>query len=193
MISRLILTLLALLMPITAQAHELEGRWAFRIAETTIFVFEIDQTDSGEWRGTWNRPETFASSGAVFTRLAGSQTLPSKAGRATADDVELTFNDPAAGAVPDVFRFRHLGPGRAQMTDVGTDLTPFPLIAVAAGVGLGPFEQGRVYDRDNAVTDPPVWPLPPPVLALPPVPAQPPAAAREPESDGLGADFLDGL
>ena len=190
MFFRLILTLLALLTPITAQAHELEGRWAFRIDETTIFVFDLDQQDSGQWRGTWTRPETFASSGAVFTRLAGSKTFPSRASSAPADNVELTFDDPAPGAVPDVFRFRHMGPGRAQMTYVGTEFTPFPLIAVAAEVGLGPFEQGRVYDRDNAVTEPAVWPLP---AVVPPVAAVPSPAAAEPAEEGLGADFLDGL
>ena len=190
MLLRLILAMLALLTPITAQAHDLEGRWAFRIDETTILVFEIDQTDSGQWRGTWTRPETFASSGAVFTRLAGSKIFPSRAGSAAADNVELTFDDPAPGAVPDVFRFRHLGPGRAEMTYVGTEFTPFPLIAVASGVGLGPFEAGRVYDRDNAVTEPPVWPLP---VVVPAPVAVPPPAAAEPDDEGLGADFLDGL
>jgi hypothetical protein len=191
MITRLILALLALLTPITAQAHELEGRWALRIDEATIFVFELDQTEGGEWRGQWTRPETFASNGAVFTRLAGSKAFPSTAGAATADGAQLSFDDPAPGAVPDIFRFRHLGPGRAQMIYVGTEFMPFPLIAVVARVGLGPFEPGRVYDLDNAVTDPAKAPLPPPTPAAAAI--QPPAPATEPEAEGLGADFLDGL
>lgn len=184
MIIRLLLALLAMLVPVAAQAHELEGRWAFRIDAATIFVFEMERAEDGEWHGTWTRPETFASNGAVFARLVGSKVLTSSAGIEFAGDVELTFDDPAPGAIPDIFRFRHLGPGRAQMTYVGTPLAPYPLIAVARGAGLGPFAAGVVYDRDNAVTDPDAAPALPP--ALPPL-------EDEPEEAGLGADFLDGL
>jgi len=191
MLFRLILALLALLAPVAAQAHDLEGRWALRIDAATIFVFELGRAEDGEWHGTWTRPDSFASNGAVFARMVGSREVKSSAGIEFAGDIELTFDDPAPGAIPDIFRFRHLGPGRAQLTYVGTPLAPYPLIAVAAGAGLGPFEQGRVYDRDNAVTDPGELPAMPPSALT--TPALPPAAAEEPEGEGLGADFLEGL
>jgi hypothetical protein len=184
---RLLSALLAMLVPVAAQAHELEGRWAFRIDTATIFVFELDRAEDGEWHGTWTRPETFASNGAVFARLVGSKVLTSSAGIEFAGDIELTFDDPAPGAIPDIFRFRHLDEGRAQMTYVGTPLAPYPLIAVPRGTGLGPFAAGMVYDRDNAVSDPGSAPLPPPAPAPPPPMDEDTAAAR------LGADFLEGL
>jgi len=195
MIIRLFLTLfalplLALLTPIAvqAQAHELEGRWAFQIEDAAIFVFEIEQADGGEWRGTWLRPDSFASNGAVFARPVGERVVTSSAGIEFAGDIELTFDDPAPGAIPDIFRFRHLGKGRAQMTYVGTPLAPYPLVAVSPATRLGPFVEGRVYDRDNAVT------VPGPLSAeAPPAPAPPPTAAEDEAEAGLGADFLDGL
>jgi len=183
MIIRLLLTLLALLTPIAAQAHEMEGRWAFQIEDAAIFVFAIEQAEDGEWHGTWTRPDTFASNGAVFARMVGERVVTSSAGIEFAGDIELTFDDPAPGAIPDIFRFRHLGEGRAQMTYVGTPLAPYPLVAVAPANRLGPFAEGRVYDRDNAVT------VPREAAAIPP----PAPTVAEDEDESLGADFLEGL
>ena len=200
MMFRLFLALVALCLPVAAQAHDLEGRWAFRINETTIFVFELDENEYGEWFGRWLRPERFSSNGVVFARLVGSREIRSSAGIEFEGAVELTFDDPRPNAIPDIFAFRHTGPGQAQMTYVGTPLAPFPLIAVSAATGLGPFEEGRVYDRDNAVTAPGEWPLPVELAAPEPAPAQiaPPAAqgpapAPEPDREAIGADFLEGL
>jgi len=182
MIIRLLLALLAVLTPTLAQANEMEGRWAFKIEDAAIFVFEIERADDGEWHGTWTRPASFASNGAVFARLVGERVVTSSAGIEFAGDIELTFDDPSPGAIPDIFRFRHMGEGRAQMTYVGTPLAPYPLVAVAPATGLGPFEEGRVYDRDNAVT------VPGRAAAIPPAPA-----VAEDEDESLGADFLEGL
>ena len=187
MIIRLFLMLLALLTPTLAQAHEMEGRWAFQIEDATIFVFEMERAEDGEWHGTWLRPDRFASNGAVFARLVGEREVTSSAGIEFAGDIELTFDDPAPGAIPDIFRFRHLGEGRAQMTYVGTPLAPYPLVAASAAARLGPFAEGRVYDRDNAVT------VPGEVEAIPRPAPTPPAASEDEADAGLGADFLEGL
>jgi hypothetical protein len=183
MLFRLFIALAALCLPAAAHAHEMEGRWALRIGETNIFVFAITRADDGEWHGTWTRPDRFASNGAVFARMEGSRDVRSSAGIEFAGDIELTFDDPAPGAIPDIFRFRHLGPGLAQMTYVGTPLAPYPLVAVPEGSGLGPFVAGVVYDRDNAVTDPGAVPVPPP----------PPPPVAEPQPERLRDDFLEGL
>lgn len=176
---RYLLALLLTLLPGAAFANDLEGAWALRIDEATIFRFDIARSDAGEWRGTWARPESFASNGAVFARLTGSEQVPSMAGIEFAGDVELSFDDPRPDAIPDIFRFRHVREGQAQLTYVGTDLAPYPLVRVAPGTPLGPFAEGRLYDRDNAQTEADYDP-----------------AAAEPEQtprSRLGDDFLEGF
>ncbi len=184
MVRLILAALLALAFPSLAQAQELAGTWALRIDGANIFVFTIEASGDSAPRGSWFRPGSFASNGAVFARLNGSEEVTSQSGRAIAGDVELTFDDPRPNAQPDIFRFHLTGPGQAQLTYVGTPLAPFPLVKVADGARLGPFEFARIYDRDNAATVPPVAEpvtaaasspaaLPPPAAIAPPVPPPP--------------------
>ena len=70
----------------------------------------------------------------------------------------------------------------AELTYVGTPLAPYPLVRVARRTALGPFEEARVYDRDNVQT------APDPIVEEPE-----PARDAEPEPTSIGADFLEGL
>jgi len=160
-----------------AFANELEATWALRIDDANIFVFVVDRADDGTWSGTWKRPGSFASNGVVFARMNGSEEVTSISGREFAGDVELNFDDPRPGAVPDVFRFRLIGPGRAQLTYVGTPLPTYPLVAVAEGSCLGPFDMERIYDRDNAVTVLPAAAAPSPAPVAGPAVTAPHAPA----------------
>jgi hypothetical protein len=153
MISRLFLLLLALLaLPAPALADDLQGSWAFRIEEATIFTFDIAQDADGNWHGSWTRPASFRSNGVVFAQMTGSEQLEAMAALEADGTIELAFDDPRPGAVPDIFRFRQSGENQALLTYVGTDLPPYPLIRVAPDGGIGPFDADRIYDRDNAVT-----------------------------------------
>ena len=154
MLRKIILALVLLFAPVSAYADDLEGAWALRIDGTNIFRFDLREISDGVWRGTWTRPDTFRSNGAVFTQARGQEELDSMAGLDNSGEVELSFDDPRPGAVPDIFRFRLVGEGQVAMTYVGTDLAPYPLVRVAEGAALGPFADGRIYDRDNAQTIP---------------------------------------
>ena len=114
-----------------------------------IFRFDLSQdSDSGEWHGIWQRPESFASDGDHFAQL----TLPAKvvrsmAGLVDGDAVEVSFNDPRPGAIPDIFRFSLIDPDAAEMTYVGTGLRPYLMQRVAPDTPLGPFKPGVTYAR----------------------------------------------
>ena len=178
MLRRLILALALLLLPAPVLAEGLEGSWALRIDGTTIFRFDLEQAQDGEWQGRWTRPESFASNGEVFMRLAGTMELASMAGLAIGEAVELSFDDPRPDAIPDIFRFRLIGDGQAELAYVGTPLRPYPLVRVARRTPLGPFEDARVYDRDNVQT------VPEPIVEEPEL---------APEPTTIDADFLNGL
>lgn len=135
------------------------GNWDLRIDGTTIFRFIIERTAAGEWRGRWQRPDSFNSNGNAFANLRGGvKSTASMAGNAVFELVELAFDDPRPGAVPDIFRFRLVGPDAVDMTYVGTQLAPYRLVRAGAGDALGTWEEGRIYRR--------------------PVPGAAPAAAR---------------
>ena len=148
MIARLLL-LLALLLPLPAAAQTLEGSWALRIDDTTIFRFDIAPAeDEGEWRGTWSRPGSFASDGNNFTRLSGPpERVRSMAGFEVDGEIELSFDDPRPEAIPDIFRFKLIDADEAEMTYVGTGLAPYLLERVAPGAALGPWDADKVYSR----------------------------------------------
>jgi hypothetical protein len=153
MVARILLILTLLLpLPAAAQAPEgqtLEGSWTLEIEGTTIFRFDIEPAaEEGEWRATWSRPSSFASDGNRFARLTGPpEQVKSMAGIQVDDEVELSFNDPRPGAIPDIFRFRLMGADAVEMLYVGTDLAPYTLERVAPGARLGPWDADEVYAR----------------------------------------------
>jgi hypothetical protein len=180
---RRLLVLLLLLLPVPAAAQsltgELAGSWALRFDGSVIFRFDIERDGEG-WRGAWSRPANFSTDGDRFANLAGGTvTIPSRDGRDFAGWAELTFPDDRPGAVPDIFRFRVLPTGRAEMIYAETGLAPYVLDRVAAHEALGPFEPGKVYSRPGTAPAPLARPAPP----APPAP-EPAETPRRPAFEG---------
>ena len=125
----------------------LAGSWALRVDGTVMFRFDLAQTATG-WSGTWVKPSSFASDGAIFAELSGPPAEQrSQSGRAIGEWAELAFGDTRPGAIPDVFRFRLTGPDRAEMLYADTGQAPFVLERVDPGTPPGPWIEGQVYRR----------------------------------------------
>jgi hypothetical protein len=148
MVARWLLPL-ALLLAGQAQAQDsLEGSWALQAGGATIFRFDLEKSGDGKWRGTWAKPTAFASDGNRFSRLTGPEKqVHSSTALDTPDGIELAFDDPTPGAVPDIFDFKPIDSDAVEMTYVGTDLAPYTLTRVRPGTRLGPWEAGKVYSR----------------------------------------------
>jgi hypothetical protein len=154
MVARLLL-LLALLLPTPALADTLEGSWALQMGGTSIFRFDIAKDADGKWRGTWSKPSSFASDGNNFSRLKGPpKNVPSMTALETPDGIELSFNDPRPGAVPDIFDFKPIDSDAVELVYVGTDLAPYTLERVKAGAPLGPWEADATYSREAPTKEP---------------------------------------
>jgi hypothetical protein len=165
MVSRLFLLLALLLAPCPAMAQSLEGHWALRIDDATIFVFRLDRLPDGTWSGAWKRPTEITSNGAVFQAMSGSEVVAAQRSGEQDGEVRLVFPGPPGAAGGDLLRFRQTGTNQAQLVYVGVPGDPFPLIRVRPDIALGPFDDGRIYDRDLAVVEadyeaPPPTPAP---------------------------------
>lgn len=201
MLIRLLLTLCAMLLPLSAQAQTLVGSWDLRIDGVTVFRFDIAEGQDGEWLGQWHRPERFNSDGNAFYNMRGGiKTSPSMTGIVFLGMVELAFDDPRPGAIPDIFRFRQTGPDSAEMTYVGTGLAPYAIVRAAADARIGNWDATHRYSRvvPGSVAAPPVVsPLPAPGPAPAPVEEPAPEAPEAPEAPApvsrIGRDFLEGL
>ncbi len=154
MITRLVLAAclaaFAFLMPVGAQAQSdaIAGKWDLRIDGVTIFRFEIAKAGLDEWRGSWSRPDNFATDGYVFARLRGGvETVQSMTGISFNGKVELSFDDPRPNAIPDIFRFELVDPSTVLMTYVGTDLNPFYMVRAAPDDRMGDWNQNAIYSR----------------------------------------------
>jgi hypothetical protein len=149
MIQRLCLAIVALFLSTPAAAQGLEGSWAYEIDDTIIFRFDLKKVES-EWRGTWLRPGSFRSDGTAFAQVQGPvDAVQSMAGLEFAETVEVSFDDPRPGAVPDIFRFRLLDEDHAELTYVGTDLAPYLLVRVEDGERPGPWDADAIYRRKD--------------------------------------------
>ena len=138
-------------------AQTMEGVWDFRIEGTTIFRFEIEEGEDGEWLGQWQKPESFNTDGTRFANLDGGvRSDASMTGIEFLGHVELSFDDPRPGAVPDIFRFEQTGDDAAQMVYVGTDLEPFTLVRAGESDVIGDWDGSRIYNRSNAGEQPAV-------------------------------------
>ena len=156
---------------------------------TAIFRFDLSQDDKGDWHGTWSRPSTFASDGDHFRRVSGPvKEVHSATGITLPNDtIEVSFDDPRPGAIPDIFDFRLIDPDAVRMTYVGTGLAPYTLERVKPGAALGPWDSTRTYGREGAAnepdkpTEPAVTFTPLPVAGTPPptVKGTPPPGNRE--------------
>ncbi len=154
MMPRFLLVLVALLLPAQALANDLEGHWAFRIDEATIFVFTLQEREGGGWTGSWTRPAQIDSNGMVFRNMDGSQTVQPESVIERNGVVQLTFAGPAeARGRNDVLQFSSVSANQAQLNYIGLPGDPYPLVRVVPDTPLGPFEDARIYDRDRAVTE----------------------------------------
>ena len=131
----------------TLAAAMLVGSWALRVEGIVLFRFDLARSGAA-WRGTWAKPNSFATDGAIFAELSGPPVEQrTQGGRTVGEWVELTFGDSRPGAIPDVFRFRLLAPERAEMIYTDTGQAPFVLERVAPGTAPGPWTAGQVYRR----------------------------------------------
>lgn len=157
MVARFFLFLAALCLsaPALADEHDasLDGHWAFRIDDATIFVFLLEQQEDGGWEGAWTRPAQIDSNGVIFRAMAGQQTVRPTSVSERNGALQLTFAGPGDTGRNDVLRFRQSGENRAELNYVGIPGDPYPLVRVAPDTPLGPFDDIRIYDRDNAVTE----------------------------------------
>jgi hypothetical protein len=193
MLRRLLLMLL-LLLPVPAAAQPtvastfLEGSWALRVDGAIIMRFDLELAGDG-WTGAWIKPTFFATDGQRYGNIKMPSTeRRADSGRAIGDWAEITFDDPRPEEEDDLFRFRLIGPDRAEMLYVGTGLPPFILERVTPNTAIGPFVEGRVYGRaagpvvvgarpPTTALPPPTTALPPPTTALPPLTPRPAPAA----------------
>ncbi|AKH43892.1 hypothetical protein FHS61_002701 [Altererythrobacter atlanticus] len=137
--------------PASAQDEDaLEGFWTFSVEGTAIFAFALKRED-GEWEGQWVRPRSFASDGIQFVRLSGPPvTVTSSRARNAGGWLELTFDDPRPGAVPDVFRLRATDDDSAEALYAGTGFPVIKLERAGPGDEVGPWALGEVYKRTDA-------------------------------------------
>ena len=137
-----------------AAALSLEGAWGLRIDDVVILAFHLERTAS-DWSGRWIRPRSFATDGALFTRIEGPPTaIRASKVRALGEWTELTFDDPRPGAVPDVFRLRSLPGGKVEAIYVGTGFAPFVLEKLANDARIGAWPSGRSYQRPGVKAAP---------------------------------------
>jgi|GEM_PF-825316 len=200
MIKRLLLFFAALVaFPLSAAAQDLDGTWALQIDDASIFVFVLESNERGDWRGIWLRPQRFRGNGVVFSQLRGAEVVRTTDYTIQDEALELRFAPTRDEGSTDVLHFRSTGENRAEMTYTGTDLAPYPLVRVVGGTQLGPFDDDRIYDRDNAAVEAEYDPAQEPAAAPPPEepePVEEAAVSEEPEAaprERMTDDFLDGL
>lgn len=156
------LALLALLLATPAAAQSLAGSWALQAGGTTIFRFDLSQDGDGKWHATWSKPTSFASDGNNFSHLKGPpKKVPSMTAIDTSDGIELSFDDPRPGAVPDIFDFKPIDEDAVEMTYVGTDLAPYTLERVKPDAPLGPWDIDKTYSRTGTPAEAKSEPSPP--------------------------------
>jgi hypothetical protein len=148
------LPLLALLLTTPAAADPLEGSWALNAGGAAIFRFDLSKDGEGKWHGTWSKPSSFASNGNRFSRLKGpAKQVPSMTALDTPDGIELSFDDPRPGAIPDIFDFQAIDPDAIEMTYVGTGLPPYTLERVKPDEAIGPWDPDKSYSREAKEPD----------------------------------------
>ena len=145
MIRALILGL-ALFLEARASAADPAGLWAFRAGNVTLFQLALRHEVAG-WSGTWIRPTGFEIDGDVFTNVTGPTIRRSAiSARANPDgSVELVFDDPRPGAIPDAFRVRALDSGRAEAHYNGARMGALLLVRETAKAPIGGWDRKLTY------------------------------------------------
>ena len=149
MIARLLPLLAVLLSAPVAAESPLQGSWALEAGGTAVFRFDLAQDSQGKWQATWSKPTSFASDGNNFSHMTGPvKKVASMTTVETADGIEISFDDPRPGAVPDIFDFKPIDADAVEMVYVGTKLAPYTLDRVKPGAALGPWDPTATYSRE---------------------------------------------
>jgi hypothetical protein len=124
------------------------GAWTLQASGQTIFRIEISTTLTST-TATWERPEHFETDGESFSRVSGPTVRRSaRSVKLVNGDVELSFDDPAPGSTPDIFRLRCVGVGHLNATYQGAGFEPFDFVRTQdKGIPLGPWDARRSYVR----------------------------------------------
>jgi len=154
MLNRILIVLL-LFVSSPAFAADPAGRWALKTGDTTLMLFEIARSPKG-WTGVWMRPDRFVSDGESFSRVTGPVVRRiAHSAREIPGGVELTFDDPKPGAIPDTFVIRPMNDASADVSFVGFGSEPATLTRVNSAFKLGRWDAGRTYIRfTDRTTDP---------------------------------------
>ena len=121
--------------------------WRFCADLIRIMLFKVARTPAG-WSGEWQRPAQFESDGTNFSSVSGpAVTRTAKSARAVAGGVELTFDDPAPGAIPDVFVIRARSESTADVSYIAFGEEPATLVRTTSTRGFGDWDKSRTYTR----------------------------------------------
>src|SRR6187551_3466849 len=66
-------------------AQMLDGSWALRVDGTIVFRFDLEADGAG-WRGSWTKPTSFVTDGALFGSLSGPPVVQRSLGGRTIGD-----------------------------------------------------------------------------------------------------------
>lgn len=147
MMLRLLIAACLLLMSGPVLAADPQGTWALRAGDTTIMLFKVSRTSAG-WSAEWQQPAHFESDGDNFSNVSGPAIKRTAAtAREVPGGIELTFDDPAPGAVPDVFVIRARNASTADVSYVAFGGEPATLVRADSGKALDGWDKTRVYSR----------------------------------------------
>ncbi len=142
---RLAMALLAFAFSGSAQAAEPSGIWALKAEGTTLYRFEISKTASG-WNAIWVRPTAMRTDGYTIFDIHGPviRRTASKVA-ASGDALELTFDDPQPGGMPDVFRIHVTDDTHATEEYLALNSESFDLVREPADTTLGDWDAQKIY------------------------------------------------
>lgn len=150
---------MALLLPLllaAAAVPDVNGTWDLLAGGETIYRIEIASTPAGT-TATWSRPMHLDGDNDGFSRVTGPVVRrKARTVRVVGGDLELTFDDPTPGAMPDVFRLHRVDATHLRLVYQGTGLEPFDLDrATAATFPNAKWQSDRTYVRTiNRPTNP---------------------------------------
>lgn len=144
---RRLLAVLLLFLAAPATAADPAGRWALRAGDTTLMLFEVVRTPAG-WTGAWQRPAQLESDSDSFSRVTGPVIRRiARSAREVPGGIELTFDDPAPGATPDIFVLRARDGTTADLGYAAFGNEPATLVREVSAGAFGKWDASRTYVR----------------------------------------------
>lgn len=127
---------------------DLTGSWDLRASDETIFRLKIGTARTGP-TAVWERPRHFETDGESFSRLRGPVIhRQARSVRTVNGDLELSFDNPAPGASPDIFGLHCVAADHIDVTYQGAGFEPLRFVRAQVGISsLGPWDTGRTYVR----------------------------------------------